>query len=685
MNQLKQPATIYKAALTSMVFILLLSLLLFTVIVTKIIFSRIEKSESELLNRSLTVAWEEYNRNFGRIEAMLTAVVLLTNGKDINAFSVYLEELVKKGYFDIWMVIGENKELMAANHSKEIITPGIEHFISESLKVKLPSFSSEIISIDSLKTDPLLFKKVTVENTSQGGKVEISPWAMLQLVSVPVDGIREAGSPGLLVAGIILNGDESIAESYSAKVPSSYLSIGAKGTRIACNIQTASATKYSFLGERQSSELLETVAKGERYTGKTMLHSEDIHYIVSDPIKNFAGEVIGALSVGVPSYKIVTIQRDVLLGVLFSLFICMGVAFVVAYYVSRKISSPIVNFANMVSDIAIAEESINKQQLRELKEKKMTSVEEINYLQHYFYLMAETVYNKKTEMDDIIAALASDRHKLQLLTTKLEEANRLLEKKVEERTRELRNAVVELSTHNKLKTQFLANMSHELRTPLHSIIGFSEMLYDEIYGALNPTQKEYIQIIIDSSKHLLQILSDILDLSRIERGETTLNIEQVNLKDLVESVVAINKPQISKKDQTLTIEIAPDIPLLEADPTRIKQVLYNLLSNANKFTPEGGLIKIKAFYCKEKEEVGVAVSDTGVGIQEDKKERVFDEFYQCEAIYENNIEGVGLGLPLSKKLVELHGGRIILDSIEGSGTKVIFFLPLNQKEVNHPG
>lgn len=182
--------------------------------------------------------------------------------------------------------------------------------------------------------------------------------------------------------------------------------------------------------------------------------------------------------------------------------------------------------------------------------------------------------------------------------------------------------MVELRAANRLKTRFLANMSHELRIPLNSIIGFSEMLRDEIYGPLNETQKEYVDIVLKSSRHLHQLLSDILDLCRVEQDMTLLAKQQVRIEDLIEATVSIVRPQAEAAGLRLTVDTSPDLPPLWADPLRIKQVLYNLLSNAIKFTPSGGAIEVRARHAGG--EAAVAVSDTGIGISEEDQAHVCD-------------------------------------------------------------
>ncbi len=234
---------------------------------------------------------------------------------------------------------------------------------------------------------------------------------------------------------------------------------------------------------------------------------------------------------------------------------------------------------------------------------------------------------------------------------------------------------------NKAKSAFLANMSHELRTPLNAVIGFAELLKEQGFGALNDTQKEYVGYIWESGKHLLSLINDVLDLSKVEAGKMELVISEVNLSDLLRGSFIFIAEQAAKHKIGLSTNIAPDINTIKADERKIKQVIFNLLSNSVKFTPDGGKICIDAKKTGENE-VLICVWDTGIGIEKKDMERVFSEFEQIDSEYSRKYAGTGLGMPLSKKIVELHGGKMWFES-EGKdkGTRFYFSLPISQPKV----
>jgi len=246
----------------------------------------------------------------------------------------------------------------------------------------------------------------------------------------------------------------------------------------------------------------------------------------------------------------------------------------------------------------------------------------------------------------------------------------MLQKKHEE----LVKANERLREADRLKSQFLANMSHELRTPLNAIIGFSEILLDGLAGELTPQQWEFANNIHSSGKHLLELINDLLDLSKIEAGKMQLEYSRFSIRTIIDEVRSTIAPIIAEKEQEFSVEIEDDLPELYADKFRIKQVLLNLLSNATKFTDKGGKIGIKAY--KESENfVTVAVWDTGCGIPEDQREAIFDEFRQVDGSTSREHEGTGLGLAISKRIVELHGGRIWVESKVGEGSTFYFTIP----------
>ncbi|MDH3600866.1 MAG: ATP-binding protein [Candidatus Tectomicrobia bacterium] len=223
------------------------------------------------------------------------------------------------------------------------------------------------------------------------------------------------------------------------------------------------------------------------------------------------------------------------------------------------------------------------------------------------------------------------------------------------------------------KSEFLANMSHELRTPLNAIIGFSEVLLDKMFGDLNDKQEEYLHDIFTSGQHLLSLINDILDLAKIESGKIELEPSRFNFRELVDGSLVMVRERAQSHDMSLSIEIADGIDAIVGDERKVKQILFNLLSNAVKFTPDGGQVGITAH--TEGPEIQVAVWDTGIGIAPEDQGRIFEEFQQVGSGLTAKAEGTGLGLALTRKLVELHGGTISVESVPERGSTFTFTLP----------
>jgi signal transduction histidine kinase len=238
---------------------------------------------------------------------------------------------------------------------------------------------------------------------------------------------------------------------------------------------------------------------------------------------------------------------------------------------------------------------------------------------------------------------------------------------------ELRRLYEELETVSRHKSEFLANMSHELRTPLNAIIGFSELLQQQLLGALNEQQLGYVEDVLEAGRHLLSLLNEILDLSKVEAGRMELELSSVSLRDALETGLTMHAERAARQGVSLALRLDPEEIVVQADERRLRQVVFNLLSNAVKFTPAGGRIDVSARL--DDGVVEVAVADTGPGIAPEDRERIFEEFRQARATGGNH-EGTGLGLPLSRKLVELHGGRLWVESVHGKGSTFRFTLPV---------
>ena len=238
---------------------------------------------------------------------------------------------------------------------------------------------------------------------------------------------------------------------------------------------------------------------------------------------------------------------------------------------------------------------------------------------------------------------------------------------LEQKTRELEVA----SQH---KSEFLASMSHELRTPLNAVIGFSDVLLDRMFGDLNERQDEYVHDIRNSGRHLLELINEILDLSRVEAGQMELDLDAVSLPDLIEHGVAMVRERAGEHGISLACDVDPALGTAHADELKLKQVIVNLLSNAVKFTPDGGAVTVTARRLAT--EAQVSVRDTGIGIAPVEQDRIFEAFQRGGRAARTSTEGTGLGLTLSKRIVDLHGGRLWMESEPGVGSTFSFAIPL---------
>jgi signal transduction histidine kinase len=279
----------------------------------------------------------------------------------------------------------------------------------------------------------------------------------------------------------------------------------------------------------------------------------------------------------------------------------------------------------------------------------------------------------------------------------LRRAHDNLETRVEERTRELASANQHLKVEiheresaqaealrakevaeraNRAKSEFLANMSHELRTPLNHILGFTELIVDKAFGEINSIQEEYLNDVVNSSRHLLSLINDILDLSKVEAGSLDLDLREVDLIALVGSSLIIVKEKATKHGIKLKMDMDRVSGWVRADERKLKQVLYNLLANAVKFTPDGGEVSVSGEFV-DGASVRVAVRDTGIGIEAEDLDRIFQPFEQGDNSLSRMYQGTGLGLTLTKRLVELHGGRVWAESEgKGKGSTFSFVIPL---------
>ncbi len=241
---------------------------------------------------------------------------------------------------------------------------------------------------------------------------------------------------------------------------------------------------------------------------------------------------------------------------------------------------------------------------------------------------------------------------------------------------EIQDKTLQLEIASRHKSAFLANMSHELRTPLNAINGFSEVLLERFFGELNPKQEEYLGDILTSGRHLLSLINDILDLSKVEAGRMELEPSCFDVREALQNGITMIKERAARHSIELRLEMDDGVNTIQADERKIKQTVFNLLSNAVKFTGDGGQVGVQA--TRQNGDLRVAVWDTGIGIAPADQALIFEEFRQAHGDYTQKREGTGLGLSLAKKFVELHGGRIWVESAVGQGSRFTFSIPVRE-------
>jgi signal transduction histidine kinase/HAMP domain-containing protein len=402
----------------------------------------------------------------------------------------------------------------------------------------------------------------------------------------------------------------------------------------------------------------------------------------------------------------------------FVFFIVLGLVLVL--FLSRVIVDPIQGLARAMKVVASEHNEFDRdgmpvvQHFRRMDDfnLQVQTHDEIEQLSDDFRAMVKKLEDSYARLETII----KDKSRIALektqLAEELQKLNLSLEETIRERTREvveknlklyelseelqfqkeeLVNANEQLEKTSRMKSAFLANMSHELRTPLNSIIGFAEILKDKMFGELNERQDKYLSHILTSGRHLLQLINNILDLSKVEAGKMKLVLEPFAVNRVIDEVQTVIKTLAYKKNIEMSLELSPEV-VMYGDIAKFKQVLYNLLSNAIKFTPEKGHVTIRtkevpsgtAFtggpgskpFITASAALLLSVSDTGIGIPVEEQEKIFLEFEQTEQTRERGYEGTGLGLALTRKLVQLHGGQIWVKSTPEHGSEFTVVMPV---------
>ncbi len=666
-NRITHPIPIFLFELKNNIIAILFILVLMTALITFIMYKLVDNNITSILDRTIVVARTEYNRFY---RESLDSFSLFSHGLTPHDQSLLYEMVKKSSQYDFWLFAADGKIIESSGQYPSPFSSALLNIAALCREQKQPMFISELSTISELHkfNRKLGEKQATFLPDRRMDDYEKTP-LLFQVVAFPL--FSEAHQlNSIIIVGKILNNDNTIPDNINHLVPGTNSTISVRnGLRISGNIKSSS--HESYIGKLQQKEHIDAVYNGNRYYGQIVL--DDLNdKIVSEPIVNSRKEIIGALTTGFPYRQFADTKNNIALSMGLIGFVSFLVALATNLTLSRKGSRPLTHLSTLSGEISHAEK-ITAEHIDSLKTIEAAEISEIYELQQSFIKMTSALYERNIENDAFMTELSRDKDELHHLTNKLHLANLELEKRVHDRTQELQTAVIELTELNKMKTKFLSNMSHEIRTPLNSIVGFSDVLYDESFGPLNQRQKEYVQIVLQSAKHLLDVINDILDMSIIDQGRINLHMQLEDPNQIIFSVMNVTRHQADRKQLQISLSLDESLPPILLDPVRIKQVLYNIINNAIKFTPPGGSIDISSKYDQQKGII--TIKDTGIGIPENVREKVFDEFFQAEHSYKKLFDGVGLGLPLSRKLIEMHQGKINLTSEVGVGTTVSISIP----------
>lgn len=578
-------------------------------------------------------------------------------------------------YIDFYMVFDDKKRLIACPPNiKKSKFPRLNALISKAENSHNIIVSEELFNLEDLfYTDSNEYNKfkVLISKSNEDNKVNKYLTKCLTSVNIsPIYNKKNNKNIGFLVIGAIANNDKYFPEIYSKSVENSYLALSIDGIRIASNIR--SPKKENYIGSLIPISINTLEGRRNVYYGKQNIDGE-VHIFLDKTIVDCDGNNVGVLGVGIPEHKfsiIMNTQRNI---IIFVSLICLVFMIFIGRHAANLITKPIVRATELADQISHGNNEIVIDECF-FKEKNS----ETTILLEAFKKMAADLRTSEEERLDYLEELQNQHFEQQKLSEQLFTLNENLEEKVKLRTRDLREAVISLKKSGEVKSRFLANMSHELRTPLSAIINSSEMLKEEMFGPLNDKQKRYINNVLNSGTHLLQLINDILDISKIEAGKMTLALDYYSISNVVMGSVSIVKSLAYRKNIDIAINIVPSDFMIKVDANKLKQILCNLLSNAIKFTQQNG--KVIVDVSRNGGYMKVTIKDNGIGIKEEDQERIFNEFEQVDGSYERKYGGTGLGLPLTKKLIEMHNGKIFLLSQIGKGTEVIVTLPINIDE-----
>lgn len=665
--------SITKRMLIFVAMLVILPMMAILLISSIILDSQLEKSAHSYLNVATKIFQNTFTNRQQEMEKtseMMAKELQIKDAMEIKDIEILSNKALEfkevYNYLDFIVFLDQRKELFLKTPSLENLKiTEIESMLETSLKINGAISSLKVFNLEDLfSSTSYQYNKYKIEISQK----ENSPNTYLTkcLANITVTPVYKGDNLlGYFVIGDILNNDNYFPRVYTESIKDSYLAISIDGIRITSNIR--SPVKANFIGSTIPTPLGNIASSLDYNYGQVNIDNE-IHIFLDTPLLDNEENVIAVLGVGIPEqrfYSLVNTNQHIIsiVGA-----ICLVVTLVIGRRTGEKMTGPIVEATKLAKQISKGKKDIVLEESLLQGEKDETTI-----LLHTIKKMADDLNISEERIKSYLKELHQKNQEQENLTEQLQLLNSELEEKVVARTQDLREAITALKKADQVKSLFMANMSHELRTPLNAIICSSEALKEGIFGSLNEKQNKYIENILNSSTHLLQLINDILDISKIEAGKMTLSLGIYSISEIVYDSFNIVKSLAYRKNIDVSINISPPDFKIKVDAKKLKQILYNLLSNAVKFTPDYGKVNVEIF--KLENVIEVIVKDTGIGIKEEDHEKVFVEFEQVDSSYEREYEGTGLGLPLTKKLVKMHGGEIYLYSKLNEGTEVLFTIP----------
>lgn len=493
---------------------------------------------------------------------------------------------------------------------------------------------------------------------------------MRALVNLAV--VAPADDDELLILGEVLSNNLKYPESYTDRVADSFLSFVVDDVRVSTNLAPGE-NGTSQLGTEVPVSLADIPASG--YFGSELSSAGYQYYYLYTAAKNYWGEPVASMGVGIREAVYSNLIHNNVRVVFLVAIVVSPVVIVIGWLFSNRITRPLKTGKLMAERIMQGDyETVERLPVPD------DIINESDQLVVSLRTMAAGLNESQKKIRETVRDLKASKEAAQDLSDQLLRANDNLEITVRARTLELQQLAEGLAASNSTKTRFIANISHELKTPLTSSISASDLLLSEMFGTLNSKQRDYVTNIHRSSSHLLELINDILATAKIDEGRSNLYFEEFCVSDALDEVVETVAGSCPNRADDICVSCAPPDTSVNADRVVIKQVLYNLLSNATKFSEAGSEIRIDV---REIEQGGCrvvdfSIADHGIGIAEGDLDRVFYEFEQVENSYSRTYEGTGLGLPLARRQVELHGGKLWLESKLGFGTTARFYVPSQQ-------